>query len=126
MKTNIIILWIFLALGWIVHHLYGVMNIYYTETLAAEGATGEVPLDHHLYRVLFEGFCLLFALLTIEVSKHWFKVASLVWAVLSGLYNIYHLVLSLIYEGSNISEIFILVLVTVASVFLVLNIRRWI
>ena len=28
MRTKIIILWIFLAIGWIVHHIYGLFNIY--------------------------------------------------------------------------------------------------
>ncbi len=125
MRTKISILWIFLAIGWIVHHIYGLFNIYYNETLVMEDATGEAPFTHHLYRILFEGMCLLFGLLTIEISKKWFKATSLVWASIATLYNIYHFFEAVMYESDNISEIFMLLLVSIASVFLVLNIYKW-
>lgn len=126
MRTKISILWIFLAIGWIVHHIYGLFNIYYNETLVMEGATGEAPFVHHIYRILFEGMCLLFGLLTIELSKKWFKVTSLVWASIAGLYNVYHFFEAILYEANNISEIFMLLLVAVASMFLIINIYKWI
>ncbi len=126
MRTKIIILWIFLAIGWIVHHIYGLFNIYYNETLMMEGATGEAPFIHHIYRILFEGMCLLFGLLTIEISKKWFKVTSIVWASIAGLYNVYHFLEAILHESSNISEIFMLLLVAIASVFLIINIYKWI
>ncbi|MCG1036121.1 PepSY-associated TM helix domain-containing protein [Polaribacter sargassicola] len=125
MRTKIIILWIFLAIGWIVHHIYGLFNIYYNETLMIEGATGDVPTAHHIYRILFEGLCLLFGLLTLEVSKKWFKWVSLIWAIITGLYNVYHFVEAIIYESTNISEIFMLALVSIASIFLIKNLINW-
>ena len=126
MRTKIIILWIFLAIGWIVHHIYGLFNIYYNETLMMEGATGKAPLIHHIYRILFEGVCLLFALLTIEISKKWFKITSLVWASIATLYNVYHFFEAIMHESTNISEIFMLLLVAIASIFLIINIYKWI
>lgn len=125
MRTKIIILWLFLGLGWIVHHIYGLFNIYYNETLVIEGATGEAPMSHHIYRILFEGLCLFFALLTIEVSKQWFKWTAFIWAIIAGLYNVYHFVEAILFESSNISEIFMLLLVSVASIFLVKNLFMW-
>ncbi|MGQ3677495.1 PepSY-associated TM helix domain-containing protein [Tenacibaculum discolor] len=126
MRTKIIILWIFLAICWIVHHIYGLFNIYYNETLMMEGATGEAPFMHHIYRILFEGMCLLFGLLTIEISKKWFKVTSIVWASIAGLYNVYHFLEAILHESSNVSEIFMLLLVAISSVFLIINIYKWI
>lgn len=125
MRTKIVILWIFLGIGWIVHHMYGLFNIYYNETLVMEGATGEAPLVHHIYRILFEGMCLLFGLLTLEVSKKWFKVTSLVWASIAALYNVYHFIEAILHESGNVSEIFMLTLVAIASIFLVKNIYAW-
>ncbi len=125
MRTKITILWIFLGIGWIVHHIYGLFNIYYNETLVMDGATGEAPLIHHIYRIVFEGFCLLFGLLTIELSKKWFKWTSLIWAIIAGIYNLYHFVEAIIYENGNISEIFMLALVLLASIFLVINLNKW-
>ena len=125
-RIKIIILWVFLAIGWIVHHMYGLFSIYYNETLMMEGATGKAPLAHHIYRILFEGMCLLFGLLTIEISKKWFKITSLVWASIAALYNVYHFFEAIMHESSNISEIFMLTLVAIASIFLVINIYKWI
>ena len=125
MRTKIIILWIFLGIGWIVHHIYGLFNIYYNETLMMEGATGEAPVVHHIYRILFEGLCLMFGLLTLEVSKKWFKITSLVWAIIASLYNVYHFFEAIIFETENISEIFMLLLVSIASVFLIKNLFNW-
>ncbi|OSY87108.1 PepSY-associated TM helix domain-containing protein [Tenacibaculum holothuriorum] len=125
MRTKIVILWIFLGIGWIVHHMYGLFNIYYNETLVMEGATGEAPLIHHIYRILFEGMCLLFGLLTLEISEKWFKITSLIWASIAALYNVYHFIEAILHESSNISEIFMLILVTIASIFLVKNLNSW-
>ncbi|MEM9681260.1 MAG: PepSY domain-containing protein, partial [Bacteroidota bacterium] len=100
-------------------------DLYQAETLVLEDATGDAPLIHHIYRIMFEGLCLLFGLLTIEISKKWFVITSLIWASIAGLYNLYHLVTAVIYEPSNISEIFILILVSVASLFLVKNLNKW-
>ncbi|MEM6684180.1 MAG: PepSY domain-containing protein, partial [Bacteroidota bacterium] len=125
MRTKIVILWIFLGIGWIIHHMYGLFNIYYNETLVLEGATGEAPMIHHIYRILFEGICLFFGLLTIEVSKKWFIITSLIWAGIAGLYNVYHFVVAIIFESENISEIFMLLLMTIASIFLVRNLYKW-
>lgn len=125
MRTKIVFLWILSAIFWLVHHLYGLFNIYYQESLLMDGATGLAPMEHHLYRILFEGLCFLFALLTIEVSKPWFKTLSLVWAVVAGIYNIYHFIAAAIGETENISEIFILLLTVITSIYLIKNIRKW-
>lgn len=125
MRTKIVILWIFLGIGWIVHHIYGLFNIYYNETLMMDGATGEAPIAHHIYRIVFEGLCLAFGLITLEVSKTWFRITSLIWACIAGVYNVYHVIEAIKYEASNISEIFMLLLVVVASVFLVKNLNEW-
>ena len=126
MRTKIVILWIFLGIGWIVHHIYGLFNVYYNETLIMEGATGEAPLTHHIYRILFEGMCLSFGLLTLEISKKWFQITSMIWATIVALYNVYHLYEALMHEASNISEIFMLIVVVIASTFLCKNVYKWI
>jgi len=125
MRTKIALLWIFLALGWVIHHVYGLFNIYYIEDLTMEGATGEAPVIHHIYRILFEGACMLFGLLTLEVSKKWFRLTTYTWAVIAAAYNAYHLVTAAIYESTNYSELFMLVIVAAASILLVKNIHIW-
>lgn len=124
MRTKISILWFFIAIGWIVHHIYGLFSVYYHESVMMEGATGEVPFVHHMYRILFEGMALLFALLTLEVSKKWFVWISFIWAIIGGLYNLYHVLSSFMYEASNISEILVLILMVIASVFLIKNLNE--
>ncbi len=121
MQTKIIFLWLTAAILWIIHHIYGLFNIYYVDSLMIEGSDGTVPVIHHIYRILFEGSCLLFAILSIQITKKGFLLTAFVWASLAALYNLYHLITAIIYESDNISEIFMLVLMILVSYFLVYN-----
>lgn len=125
MRTKIIILWIFIALGFIFHHIYGLATVFFNESVMLEGSTGETPMWAHQYRVLMEGLALLFALLTVQITKPWFRITSLIWSVIVAAFNIYHVITAIIYEPSNVSEIFILILMAIAGVFLVININAW-
>ncbi|QKX05927.1 hypothetical protein HN014_13765 [Aquimarina sp. TRL1] len=126
MKLKISLLWLFLAVGFILHHIYGLFGVYYHESLMMEGATGEVPLIHHIYRILFEGIALIFCLLSLEITAKLYKWVAFVWAILLGGYNVYHLVASFMYEASNISEILILGWMVAVSALLILNGYKWI
>ena len=126
MRTKISILWLFLAVGYIVHHIYGLFGVYYLESVMIEGSDGAVPINHHIWRIILEGLALLCCLLTLEISKNWFKWAAFIWALLAGLFNIYHFIASLLYEVSNISELLILAMMVVANIFLIRGINKWI
>ncbi|AUP81180.1 PepSY-associated TM helix domain-containing protein [Flavivirga eckloniae] len=126
MRTKISILWLFLAVGYIVHHIYGLFGVYYNESVMIEGSDGIVPLNHHIWRIILEGLALLFCLLTLELSKNGFKWTAFIWALLAGLFNVYHFIASLLYEISNISELLILAMMVVANTFLILSINKWI
>ena len=45
---------------------------------------------------------------------------SLIWSVILGIFNVYHVITAIIYEASNISEILILVLLVFFLLILVL------
>lgn len=123
---NIAFLWVFIAIGFVLHHIYGLATVFFSESVMIEGSTGDIPMWVHKWRVLMEGLALLFGLLTIEISKKWFQWTSFIWAIVIGLFNIYHLITASIYELSNISEIFILLLIVVANVFLANRLYRWV
>ncbi|TCI90368.1 PepSY-associated TM helix domain-containing protein [Tenacibaculum sp. M341] len=125
MRTKIIMLWTLLVIGFILHHVYGIANVYFKESLLMEGATGETPSWVHPWRIGLEGLAFLFAVLTVQLSKSWFKWTSLIWSIILGLFNIYHFITAIIYEPSNISEILILLLMAVANAFLVKEISDW-
>jgi hypothetical protein len=125
MRTKVILLWTLLVIGFILHHVYGIANVYFQESLVLEGSNGEIPGWAHQWRIILEGMAFLFAVLTVSLSQNWFKWTSLIWACLLGLFNIYHFITALIYEPSNISEILILLLMAVANVFLVKEILNW-
>lgn len=125
MRTKISIFWLLIVVGFILHHVYGLFGVYYNESLMIEGATGDVPVDHHLYRIFFEGIAMLFCIATLEISKQWFRLTSIIWAILLGIFNIYHFITAIAYEASNISEILILVLMGVVSVLLVKTLLQW-
>jgi len=126
MNIKISMLWLFLAIGFIVHHIYGLFGVYYHESVMMEGATGDVPMEHHMYRILFEGMAMMFMLFTLQITKRWFRVISFLWAILLGLFNVYHVVTAVIYESSNISEILILLLMVFASGFLIMSLNKWV
>jgi uncharacterized iron-regulated membrane protein len=125
MRTKIISLWTLLVIGFMIHHIYGLANVYFTESLMMEGATGETPNWVHKWRIGLEGLAFLFAILTVQFSQNWFKWTSLIWACLLGLFNVYHFITALIYEPSNISEILILLLMVVANAFLIKELFSW-
>tara|TARA_B100000809_G_scaffold107339_2_gene105830 strand:- start:544 stop:948 length:405 start_codon:yes stop_codon:yes gene_type:complete len=123
--SKIAFLWVFIAIGFIFHHIYGLAAVFFNESVMIEGSTGEIPMWVHKWRIVMEGLALLFGLLTIEISKKWFQWTSFVWAILLGLFNVYHLTTAMLYELSNISEILILILIVVANTFLAKNIYQW-
>lgn len=125
MKTKISLLWIFIAIGFIFHHIYGLATVFFNESVFIEGSNGETPFWAHQWRILMEGLALTFGLLTIEVSKKWFILTSFVWAIILGLFNVYHIITAVMYEASNISEILILLLLVIANAFLINNINKW-
>ncbi len=125
MRTKIFLLWLFIAVGFILHHIYGLASVYFNTSVAVDGANGTTPFDTHIWRILMEGLALTFGLLTLEVTKKWFVSISFAWSIILGLFNIYHIVMAVIYEASNISEILILLLLVVASVFLVKSLNQW-
>ncbi len=126
MRVKIIILWIFIAIGFVFHHIYGLATVFFNESVFIEGSTGETPMWAHQWRIIMEGLALFFGLLTIEVAKKGFRWASFVWAVLLGAFNVYHIVTATLYEATNFSELLILGLLVVASVFLVINLWKWV
>ncbi|WP_106794037.1 PepSY domain-containing protein [Aquimarina sp. Aq78] len=125
MRTKIIILWIFIILGFIFHHIYGLANVFFKESVFIEGSTGETPFWAHQWRILMEGLAFLFAVMTVQVSKKWFRWISFIWGIIVALFNVYHVIEAIMHEEANYSEIFILLLMAVASIFLVINLNKW-
>ncbi len=125
MKNKIAMLWLFLGVGFLLHHVYGLAGIYFGKDLVIEGATGTVPDWAHYYRVLFELIILIFALGTLEVEKKWFKLSSFIWSILLGVFNAYHIIEALLYESSNYSEIVLLVWMLAVSVALVFALQKF-
>ncbi|WP_062060717.1 PepSY-associated TM helix domain-containing protein [Aquimarina longa] len=125
MRTKIIMLWMFIILGFIFHHIYGLATVFFKESVFIEGSTGETPFWAHQWRILMEGLAFLFAILTVQLSRIWFRWASFIWASIVALFNIYHVIEAILHEATNYSEIFILLLMAIASVFLVMNLNKW-
>ncbi|WP_160113997.1 PepSY domain-containing protein [Aquimarina sp. AU119] len=125
MKNKIALLWLFLAVGFILHHIYGLAGIYFGKELAIEGTNGETPGWAHYYRILFEIIILILSLASLELTKKWFKITSFVWAILLGLFNTYHVVEAILYEASNTSEIILLGWMVAVSILLILSLNKW-
>ncbi|WP_108866305.1 PepSY-associated TM helix domain-containing protein [Aquimarina aquimarini] len=125
MKTKIIVLWMLIILGFIFHHIYGLATVFFNESVFIEGSTGETPFWAHQWRILMEGLAFLFAVLTVQLSQKWFRWTSFIWAIIVALFNVYHVAEAIMHEASNYSEIWILLLMAVASILLVINLHKW-
>jgi hypothetical protein len=124
MKAKIALLWLFLAIGFIIHHVYGLATIYTSESLYIESTQGETPMAWHVYRILFEGLALVFALLSLQFNKKGFWTTALVFAMVLGLYNTYHFVAALLHELGNLSEIVVLAWMVAVSVVLIRSLNQ--
>ena len=125
MKMKIAFLWLLIAIGFILHHIYGLATVFFKEAVFIEGSTGDTPNWAHMYRILFEGMALVFCLLSLQTEKPWFKTSSLVWALLLGLFNVYHFITALIGEATNFSEILILGWMVAISIILLLDLKKY-
>lgn len=125
MKYKIAILWLASAIGYILHGMYGLYGVYYHENMMMDDATGHVPLSHHLWRVGLEGLAFLFSVLCLEVKVRWFYWTAFTWAILQGMFNVYHFFTALMYEASNVSEIVALAVMVLISIFLIKAFREW-
>ena len=125
MRTKITLLWIFIAIGFVFHHIYGLATVFFNESVFIEGSTGETPFWAHQWRIILEGLALTFGLLTLEIGKKWFRMLSFIWAIALGLFNVYHVITAVIDEASNLSEILVLILSVLANAFLVKEINAW-
>ncbi|WP_233861690.1 PepSY-associated TM helix domain-containing protein [Tenacibaculum piscium] len=125
MKTKIISLWILIIFGYIFHHIYGLATVFFNQTVFIDGSTGETPMWAHQWRILMEGTAFLFALLTLQLSKKWFKITSLIWAIIVALFNCYHVIEEVIGHPNELSKIWILLLTAIASILLVVNLNQW-
>lgn len=125
LTTKIIFLWLFIVLGFVFHHIYGIANVYFQESMLLDGATGKTPMWAHQWRILMEGLALLFAILTLQFNQIWFRWLSLIWALLVTAFNVYHIIGAIQHESGNLSEIFILALTVLASIMLLISLNQW-
>ncbi|WBX73799.1 PepSY-associated TM helix domain-containing protein [Tenacibaculum pacificus] len=125
MKTKIISLWMLIIFGYIFHHIYGLATVFFNQTVFIDGSTGETPFWAHQWRILMEGTAFLFALLTIQLSKKWFKITSLIWGIIVAIFNCYHVIEEIIGHPDELSKILVLLLTAIASVLLVVNLNEW-
>lgn len=124
LRFRIAFLWALLLLGFIQHAVYHLAELHFGIDIAMKGANGTVPAMVHVFRLLVDLPSMLFLLLTLYIGGRGFYVTSLVWAVLLGLLNIYHAVITAVMEPGEISQIALLLFVAVANVLLVLELRR--
>lgn len=125
MRTKIIALWTLIVIGFILHHLYGLAGVYFNKSIMIEGSTGETPGWAHYWRIGLEGMAFLFAVLTVQLDQKWFRWTAFIWAILLGIFNVYHFITAIIYEPANISEILILLLMAIANMFLIKELLEW-
>ncbi|WP_346318038.1 hypothetical protein [Chitinophaga sp. YIM B06452] len=125
-QFKIALLWILIVFCYLLHGYYHVAELFFGVDIKIPDAKGEVPLSSHLFSLLIEIVPLSAGLAALYVTRKWFTWASLVFAILLGLLNVVHLVMTFMHESSDIRQLALLAFIIAVNILLVkeLNISR--
>tara|TARA_B110000046_G_scaffold173759_1_gene196729 strand:+ start:76972 stop:77388 length:417 start_codon:yes stop_codon:yes gene_type:complete len=124
---KIILFWLITMVGMILHFNYNVSGIFYEIDIVSDRAEGIIPTSTHIIRALYYHLPILFILLLVYFKN---RVIAALFVVTSFIYcitHILHLFGELLKPNVDPSQISLLFIVAVVSVFLGfehLNYRR--
>ncbi|PXY44830.1 hypothetical protein [Flavobacterium hydrophilum] len=123
--TKISFCWLLIVVALAYHVQYEMSGLFFGKDIKSPEATGEIPYGLHYFNIAVTIIPLFFALLTAFVNDKSFVVASLVYAILFLLLNVFHVITTAMEDISNLTQMTLLTFVTVANVLLVLSINKW-
>jgi hypothetical protein len=120
------ILWAMTALIFCLHETYDVANIQFGIDVKQPDANGAIPAMKHVLRLLYDAGSMLIALLILYVQPRWFRWTLLVWLGITVLANVLHIIAIVKEDPHHYSQIGIIVLALVISVFLFIDNYKWV
>lgn len=119
--------WLSIALSLVMHSSMEVTaHIFFPKPEASHSEPGAVvpPIFHVIY-ISAMILPMIVGFLSTQIDKRWFKVTTLVYAILLTLLNVFHFVEQVSHNVTDISQVVLLLYVAVANVFLVIWINNW-
>lgn len=120
---KVVMLWVLLALGIVVHSLLETGEALYFSPLPEEPYGDGIPMFAHVLNIVSIIIPMIFALLSLFLTSKGFIWTALIYASVLTLLHIFHVM----EDGSfgNISQLLLLTLLPVASVLLVVTLNQW-
>ena len=122
--TKISFCWLLIVVALAYHVQYEMSGLFFGKDIKSPEANGEIPYGLHYFNIAVTIIPLFFALLTAFVNDKSFIVASLVYAILFLLLNVFHVITTAMEDISNLTQMTLLTFVGVANVLLVLSINK--
>ncbi|MBX2923179.1 MAG: hypothetical protein KF746_13350 [Chitinophagaceae bacterium] len=120
------LLWTMTAILMCLHETYDVTNIMFGIDVKMPGADGTVPAIKHVLRLIFDIGSMLIAVLILYTQPKWLRWTLLVWAAVVVPANILHLIEVRKENPSHYSQIGIMVLELMISIFLCIDHYKWV
>lgn len=101
-------------------------HIFFPKPEASHAQPGAaVPPIFHVIYISAMILPMIVGFLSTHTDKRWFKGATLVYAALLTLLNVFHFVEQIAHNVADVSQVILLLYVAVANVFLVVWINNW-
>lgn len=126
--VRLIVLWVLLIIGMILHFNYHVSEIFYGIDVARPGANGTMPTSALVIKTIYYHFPILFVLALLYFQSNQFRLATFVGGVIYTLSHLVHLSKELVHEPKAIPEITqinLLLLVLVVSALMNWESWKW-
>lgn len=115
---RIIILWMLLIIGYILHAIYHLSEIFFGIDIKLPEANGTVPPIVHLFRIVLEVGTMIIVLFWLKTQHQFLVWFSFVWSVLLFILNAVHWVEALSTELNNYSQVALLLVILIVNGFL--------
>ncbi|WP_103866193.1 hypothetical protein [Aquimarina sp. I32.4] len=124
-QQKIIVSWILIALGVVIHNTLEVGESIFFKSLPEKPFNDGVPIAVHIIHILAMILPMVIAFITLFYANNIFKIFSLVYAIVLVLLNTAHLAETLGAGFSNYSQIILLLFIVIVNAILIPLIIRW-
>lgn len=115
---KLIVLWILIIIGMILHFNYHVSEIFYGINVARPDAAGVVPATAHVIKNIFYHVPLLIVVSLLYFKHKWYKLALLVLSLIFTLAHAQHVLGEFKHETYDLSQIPLLLIVLLVSILI--------
>lgn len=128
-QSRLVVLWLLLLIGMILHFNYHVSDIFYGIDVARPGANGQVPWSTFYIKTVYYHLPIVFILVLLYMEHQVVKVLAFGLGILYTVSHTMHLFKEIGQKATSVqsfTQINLLIIVLVLSVFMNIESWRWI